>query len=64
MNEEEKMVWMFEQVHGAVSSPCCLAVDHNEEGEKAVHVMKHGNSCWSVTKSELVFDYVTKYLDT
>jgi hypothetical protein len=57
MNDEEKLLWMFEQVHGKMSLSCYAEVDA-EEG--TVSCMKDGNVCWTVTKADLVFDYIMK----
>lgn len=62
MSEEEKLKWMFEQVHGETTGNCGLYV--NDSGrEVSVDLMKNGAVCWSRTKSELVFEFLTKHLD-
>jgi hypothetical protein len=62
MNEEEKLKWMFNQVHGELSGSCNLVID-DRNGEIGAHVMKGGNLCWSTTKIDLVFDFLTMHLD-
>lgn len=64
MTEEEKMLWMFIQAHGQLTGACYAEVEFNEErGDAvAVHCMKDGHSCWSYTKAELVFEYLTRHL--
>ena len=67
MGEEEKLLWMFTQVHGEIIGACYLEVeiaDEFEIEETRVNVMKQGNLCWSASKVDLVFDYLTKHLDT
>jgi len=65
MNEEEKMIWLFEQVDGQLDTRtgCSLEIDDGDYGsESFLKLMKDGNCCWSKTKAELVFDYLTKDL--
>jgi len=57
MTEEEKLIWMFTQIHGEPSLSCYIDVNV-EEG--TVSLMKDGNECWTVTKADLVFDYIIK----
>jgi len=65
MNDEEKMKWMFEKVQGEMTGACYAEVTYNEDEEPdGVACMKHGNVCWSKNKTELVFDYLTRHLDT
>lgn len=61
MTDEEKPIWMFEQAHGKVTGSSYLEVDEDFP-PSMIHVMKDGNVCWSKTKAELVFDYLTKDL--
>ncbi len=64
MNNEQKMMWMFEQVHGKITGSCYTELFYDEYDELAgVNVMKDGNLCWSVPKLNLVFDYLTKHLE-
>lgn len=68
MSEEEKMLWLFAQVHGTDWGPSFSVEyrgesDYNEDGDFApeeakVHLLKDGHSTWSVTKGELLFDYL------
>lgn len=63
MSDEEKLLWLFNQVHGELSSSCYTEVYVDEDLNPAgVSVMKHGNLCWSVNKVDLLIDYVTKDL--
>ena len=64
MNPEEKLLWMFEQVHGKITGRCYVELVYDdEENATAVNVMKYGNLCWGTTKADLVFDYLTRHLD-
>lgn len=63
MGDDEKMIWMFKEVHGELTGSCYLEVVDDLDGEPArIEVMKDGNLCWSKTKTDLVFDYLTKDL--
>lgn len=60
MTTEEKMLAMFGKVHGEVSRSCSLKVDEDDDGNPAsISVMKDGQLCWTVSKTDLLFDYVT-----
>ncbi len=65
MNDSEKIMWMFEQVHGKITGNCYTEIVLDEDGYTpiAVDVMKDGNLCWSATKVDLMFDYLTKHLN-
>ena len=66
MTEEAKLMWMFEQVHGKITGRCYTEIRYEEDDlckPIQVDVMKYGNLCWSATKVDLVFDYLTKHLD-
>ncbi len=68
MDLEEKLLYMFGAVHGELS--CAVRVyynddvDDNEEGHcgdaSGVAVVKGGCVCWSKTKEDILFDYVTR----
>lgn len=66
MSEEEKLLWMFKQVHGEITGSCYLEVQQydgcEELDEPIVKVMKDGNLCWEASRSKLTFDYITKDL--
>ena len=59
---------MFKQIHGEITGQCYLEVDEDDEDDEykpcTVRVMKDGNECWRATKVDLVFDYLTRHLDT
>lgn len=60
MDTEEKMLRMFEKVYGPLSNRFTLDIIENDDYEpKAIKVMKGSNECWSVTKEDLLFEYVT-----
>ncbi len=67
MNDTAKLMWMFKEVQGDIDAKrgsCYTEVEEDYSGEPiAVHVMKDGNLCWSKTKLDIVFDYLTKHLD-
>ncbi|AGN51556.1 hypothetical protein VPLG_00117 [Vibrio phage eugene 12A10] len=68
MNDEEKLKKMFMAVHGDIDanrSSCYLRVVESEEydtyGEPAaIEVCKDGSVCWTKTKTDILFDYITK----
>jgi len=65
MNDIEKMEWMFKEVHGEMTGACYAEITYDDEGEpNGVVCMKHGDLCWSKNKTELMFDYLTRHLDS
>ena len=67
MTEEEKMLWMFKEVHGKDAGHCHAEIYENEEypyESVGVNLIKHDNVCWSKTKIDILFDYLTRHLDT
>ena len=68
MNSEEKLKKMFIAVHGDIDtkrSSCYLRVVESEEDDSygepvAIEVCKDGNVCWTKTKTDILFDYITK----
>lgn len=65
MSDENKLMWLFEQVHGKITGSCYTELVYDEDNDKliAVDVMKDGNLCWSASKLDLVFDYLTRHLE-
>lgn len=60
MKKEEKLMLMFNEVHGQISSPFYTEIVFNNEQEPVgVNVMKDGSLCWHTSRETLVFDYVT-----
>ena len=63
MNDEDKLLWMFTEVHGDITGACYTEVETDDDGTAlGINVMKHGNLCWSASKTDLVFGYLTKHL--
>lgn len=60
MSEDEKILWMFNKVHGEITGACYLEVEYDDEelNPIGVHLMKHGNICWTASKLDLVFDFL------
>ena len=64
MTDEEKLMWMFEKVH-VLSGGHYAEVVFDEDDESlpvAVAMMKNGRVCWTETKADLVFNYLTRHL--
>lgn len=62
---------MYDQVEGALDTRTGCSFEYTEpyinDGEYTkieprLNLIKDGNVCWYVTKSDLVFDYLTKDL--
>jgi len=63
MNDEDKLMWMFTEVHGNITGACYTEIVlDDEENPIAVEVRKNGNLCWSAAKVDLMFDYLTRHL--
>jgi hypothetical protein len=65
MSDDEKLMWMFEQVHGKISGACEAIViydDYNPDKPIQIDVVKYGKLCWSATKLDLIFEFLTKDL--
>ena len=67
MSDDEKLMWMFEEVHGDIdgdSSQVYTELAYDDEDKPiGVNVMKHGNLCWHASKVDIMFDYLTKHLE-
>lgn len=72
MTDDEKMIHMYNAVHGDLESRSCYiqVIDNNSHPEEVVYdedsrvaLIKDGNVCWSISKTDLLFDYVTRHLD-
>lgn len=57
LSEEDRMIKLYELLHGKLSSNCYW--DYDIESH-ILTCMKDGNECWSVTREELTFDYITR----
>jgi hypothetical protein len=64
MNDEEKLLWMFTEVHGPITGSCYTEIDNDEyTGDPiGISVMKDGDLCWHRTKLDIVFEYLTRHL--
>ena len=66
MNDEEKMMHMFELLEGKMTGSCSAEIVRDEEGfdrPVAVACVKEGEVCWQTSREDLVFAYVTRDLD-
>lgn len=69
MTEEERLLWMFKEVEGDVIGYCSIEAelfdewDDNSPPESRVNLLKDGHVCWYKTKTDLMFDYLTKHLE-
>ena len=63
MTDKDKLMWLFEQVHGKITGSCYTEIITEDYKPVAVDVMKDGNLCWSASKLDLVFDYLTRHLE-
>lgn len=59
---ERKLLLMFDEVHGLPKGGSCYTeFDETMEGETiGINLMKDGNVCWTATKLDLLFDYLTR----
>ncbi|MBV1929012.1 MAG: hypothetical protein KUG81_05815 [Gammaproteobacteria bacterium] len=63
LSDEERMILMFEETFGKPGRNFSIEIMESDDGlysPSGIQVMKHGNPSWSITKAELVFDYITK----
>lgn len=58
MTRYDKLIKMFEIVHGKLDSSKS-SLEINDELD-TISVLKYGKFCWSVTVSDLLFDYTTR----
>ena len=64
MSEEEKMLYMFELVHGKMTKSCSAAIiKDGDDKPMGVACVKDGDVCWSRSREDLVFEYATRSLD-
>ena len=57
MTTEEKMIHIYNQVHGPISASCYW--EYDEETNELI-CMKDGHECWRTSREEILFDYITK----
>jgi|TARA_R110000851_G_scaffold41409_3_gene103967 hypothetical protein len=64
LSVEDKLYLMFHVIHGKMGRSCSveIAYKHDEYEFKAIgiNVMKDGYIAWSVSKEDLLFDYLTR----
>ena len=63
MQDKEKILWMFTQVHGEITGKCYIQIEEDDGNVIGISVMKDNNLCWTRTKVDLIFEYLTKHLD-
>ena len=60
MDSDTKMLKMFTEIHGEMSGSCTAQVQYNEDYEAVgVACVKDGQICWEMSKTDLVFEYIT-----
>lgn len=65
MNDDQKLLWMFTEVHGEIKGSCYTEIVYdNDYGDTpiGINVMKDGNLCWYRSKLDIIFEYLTKHL--
>lgn len=61
MSDLDKLILMFNEVHGPITGSCYTEITYNEDGNPdGINIMKDGNLCWRVSKEDLLFDYITR----
>lgn len=61
MTIEEKLIKMFVMIHGEPGTSCYAEVMLDDDYEPCgVALMKDGNVCWAVSKTDLILEYVTR----
>lgn len=62
MTDEDKLEKMFTEVHGEMTGSCSIEVYYTEDTYEpdGINVIKDGDLCWSKTKTDILFDYITK----
>ena len=66
MNDEDKMLHMFELIEGKMTGSCSAEIVRDEEDFDrlvAVACIKDGEVKWQTSREDLVFAYVTRDLD-
>jgi hypothetical protein len=65
MDDKEKLLWMFKEVHGEMTGACSAKLVYGEDCYDPIGVacIKGGAICWQSSKIDLVFNYLTKHLD-
>jgi hypothetical protein len=65
-SELKRLIWLYEQANEPISKSCSYGLRYVErvsdpnELDAVLELEKHGNAFQSLTKEELMFDYITK----
>lgn len=64
MDEAERLLWMFKQVHGIVSGKCDVEVEYDNDNCNPIGciMIKNSEVVLRASKVDLLFDYITKDL--
>jgi len=63
MDTEDKMIHMYHQIYGEVSSNFSFVYTeggYDTDEEPILELLQNGGPYWQATRSELLFDYITK----
>jgi len=61
MSDEDKLLQMFAMVHGEMTGSCWPEVLYGDDGKpNGVACIKNGDYCWSDSREDLLFAYVTR----
>ena len=66
MTEEQKVLYMFELLHGKMTGACSAQLMYDEENDNEIYgvaCVKDGEVVWCTTLVYLVFAYATRDLD-
>lgn len=63
MSNQDKLLLMYERIHGKPTGSCYLEVTEEYDEPMMLHMMKGGVICWSMTKTDVLFDYITKDME-
>jgi hypothetical protein len=65
-SELKRLIWLYEQTNEPLSKSCSYGLRYvdrasdPDELDTVLELEKHGNAFQSLTKEELMFDYITK----
>ncbi len=64
MDEEQRMLWMANEVYGPAGTSCYFETHYSDSYDQplVLALMKDSSTCWTKSKVDLVFDYLTKDL--
>lgn len=61
MSDEEKLLHMFKLKEGEMTGACSAVILYSDEGEpNGVGCQKDGGICWSRSREDLIFAFVTR----